>query len=155
MSGLLHPWAHQPVWAADCPLLLPSFSSRVFASCLSSPLPQFLLPQLPCRGFPVCRQDPAEATQGRWFLQTQDEGAVLVPAGQPPWLLLAPGGGGGGGQGMSAPARGGPGVLGPALQPCREERPGWWTPQILWAAKSDVVIRCWLPFQAPMEWLMV
>ena len=27
-------------------------------------------------------------------------------------------------------------------------------PQILWAPKSDV-IRCRLPFQAPMEWLMV
>ena len=117
-----------PVWAADSPHPLLSFSPRISACLSSPPLPHFLLPPRPCRGFPgfpVCRQDPAEATEGRRFLQTQDAGGCWCPC--TPAALAAHGTWRGRGRGWGA-GHASPCLWG-ALQPCREERLGWWTPK--------------------------
>lgn len=100
--GLFIPGPASPVWAADCPHPLLSFSPRISA-CLSSspslstpPTPLQRLTWLPCLQAGSCRSHRGEK--------------VSADPRQPPWLLMAPGGGGGGGgeQGMHPPACGGP-----------------------------------------------
>ena len=131
----------------------PCLGSRLSppASCLSLPDSLPLVSPLLSLSF-YSPYSPAEASllAGRILPKPHKEDGFCRPrtrpgAGPPhashSWLFLAPGGGGGGGQGMHAPAGGGPGS--------REERPGWWTPQILWAPKSDVVIRCGYHFRLP------
>lgn len=116
------------------------FPSRCLLSLLSSPSVS-TPPHYPAEASLLAGRILPKPHKGDGFCRPRMSPGAGPPHASHSWLFLAPGGGGGEGQGMHASAGGGP--------RSREERPGWWTPQILWAPKSDVVIRCGYHFRLP------
>lgn len=136
--------------SVPAPLL--SFSTCVSASYLSPSFPQFLLPSSPeeaslaslfrarillkpQRGDGFYR--PRTRTGRRASLLPQAPPATHTPASL---LLLAPGVGEGGRQGTHPTDGQGPGVLGLALQPCKEDHPEGWSLTSPVGPRSGVVI---------------